>query len=415
MTIKEFFVSNLQPKFNPETHSETYAEEARANTTRSELHAAKLNIGSHSESLSETQTDSLISDVELKETNQEQKVSPKLKKIPIADFVPDGYKIKHFLGSGQTANVFLAEHEQFGNVALKLIRPEIKGIYDHTRMFTNEVYLTTRLRHPFVVNAYEGDPIEAKAFLAMEYCAGGTLDSYLIKHGQFDLQASYKMILQIAHALSFSHTRGILHRDVKPANVLLKANNDARLADFGTGVYIDKIPKDEKVGTAYYMAPEIFKGATASVQSDIYSLGVLAYELLTARRPFRGKTYNQVMQAHLSKLPPNPKHLRKDLDKTVAFAIMKAISGSANKRYKTVAEFKDAIEKAVKVNVSEKKEAPMVVGRKSRATGTITNGNMTTTSGEGQTLQVSPPEKQKTKSEDKPQGFIRRFFVKKKK
>lgn len=381
-------MSNLQPEFDTETHK----EQARA-----DLHSAKL-----------TMVPQVDSDVPLQ--TQEQDSKPQLKKIPVADVVPDGYKIKHFLGSGQTANVFLAEHKQYGNVALKIIRPEIKGIYDHTRMFTNEVYLTTRLRHPFVINAYEGDPIETKAFLALEYCAGGTLDSYLLKHGQFDLQESYKLILQIAHALSFSHTRGILHRDVKPANVLLKANNDARLADFGTGVYIDKIPKDEKVGTAYYMAPEIFKGTTASVQSDIYSLGVLAYELVTARRPFRGKTYNQVMQAHLSNIPPNPKHLRKDLDKAVAFAIMKAISGAADKRYKTVAEFKDAIEKSVKVDVSETKNAPMVVGRKSRVTGTTT-----TTSGEGQTLQVSPPEKKKPKTEDKPQGFIRRFFVKKQK
>jgi len=337
--------------------------------------------------------------------NQQAK---KQKKIPEPDFVPKGYTIKRYLGSGQTADVYLAKHRQFGEVALKLIRPSIRGIYAHTHMFTNEVYLTTRLRHPYVINAYDGDPTENNAFLALEYCAGGTLDNYMATEGQIELQESYKLILQIAAGLSFSHTRGVLHRDVKPANVLLKANGDARLADFGTGVYIDKVPKDEKVGTAYYMAPEIFKGSLASVQSDIYALGVLAYELLTARRPFQGITYNEVMQAHLSKIPPNPKHLREDLDKTVAVAIMKAISGSADKRYETVAQFKDAVQRAVKVKISDKAEAPIQVGRKSRSS----NGEKTT-AGEGPTLEVETPNKEKANKE--PQGFIRRFFNKKSK
>ncbi len=328
-----------------------------------------------------------------------------LTNTPEPDFVPKGYVIKSYLGSGQTADVYLARHQQYGEVALKLIRTSIKGIYAHTHMFTNEVYLTTRLKHPYVIAAYDGDPTENNAYLALEHCAGGTLDAYLTKHGQFDLQQTYKLILQIALGLSFSHTRGILHRDVKPANVLLKANGDARLADFGTGVYIDKVPKDEKVGTVYYMAPEIFKGGKASIQSDVYSLGILAYELLTAKRPFQGKTYNQLMQAHLSKVPANPKHLRKDLDKSVAFAIMKAISGSPEKRFKTVAEFREALEKVIKVDISEK-AAPMVVGRKSRSA-----ENDKTTAGDGETLEVSIPKK--TDVQDKPQGFIRRFFTKK--
>ena len=326
-------------------------------------------------------------------------------KVPVPDFVPSGYTIKSFLGSGQTADVYLAKHRQYGDVALKLITPAIKGIYAHTHMFTNEVYLTTRLKHPFVISAYDGDPTENNAYLALEYCSGGTLDEYLSKHGQFDLQETYKLILQIALGLSFSHTRGILHRDVKPANILLNANGDARLADFGTGVYIDKVPKDEKVGTAYYMAPEIFKGHKASVQSDVYGLGVLAYELLTAKRPFQGKTYNQLMQAHLSYVPANPKHLRKDLDKSVAFAIMKAISGSSDKRYETVAQFKEAIEKVIKVDISEK-TAPMVVGRKSRSAEVDK-----TTTGEGETIEVSTPNK--TDVKEKQTGFIRRFFAKK--
>jgi len=331
-----------------------------------------------------------------------------LKEMPEPDFVPEGYQVQSYLGSGQTADVYLAKHSQFGEVALKLIRPSIKGIYTHTHMFTNEVYLTTRLKHPFVVGAYDGDPTEQNAFLALEHCAGGTLDTYLIKQGQFDLQESYKLILQIALGLSFSHTRGILHRDVKPANILLKANGDARLADFGTGVYIDKIPKDEKVGTAYYMAPEIFKGETASVQSDVYSLGVLAYEVLTGKRPFQGETYNEVMQAHLSNIPANPKHLRKDLDKSLASAIMKAMSGSADKRYETVAQFKDVIQKVVKVDISEKGNTPVAVGRKSRSTTSIGS----TTTGEGGVLEVSTPDKKLDKSQAKV-GVFGKFFKKK--
>lgn len=358
-------MSNFQPEFNPEAQNE------------------------------------LQTDVQI---NLQASPQVSFETMPEPDFIPKGYEIKDYLGSGQTADVYLAKHHQFGEVALKLITPSIKGIYAHTRMFTNEVYLTTRLQHQYIISAYDGDPTENNAFLALEHCAGGTLDEYLTKHGQFDLQQTYKIILQIALGLSFSHTRGVLHRDVKPANILLKANGDARLADFGTGVYIDKIPKDEKVGTVYYMAPEIFRGEIASVQSDVYSLGVLAYELLTGKRPFQGKTYNELMQAHLSYVPANPKHLRKDLDKSVAFAIMKAISGSSDRRYETVAQFKDAIEKVVEV--ASKKAAPMVVGRKSRS-----GGVDKTTTGDGEALEVSILKR--TDEKEQSTGFIRRFFNKK--
>ena len=402
-------MSNLQPKFNSESQNELEAD-AQTNYQPIDNHSANLEHDLEHDLNNGVEVE--LEEQEKANKNTEKIPEKKTKKIPVPNYVPKGYVIVRYLGSGQTADVFLASHRQFGEVALKLIRPEIKGIYAHTHMFTNEVFLTTRLRHPFVINAYDGDPTENNAYLALEHCAGGTLDGYLNKHGQFDLQETYKLILQIASGLSFTHTRGILHRDVKPANILLKANGDARIADFGTGVYIDKIPKDEKVGTAYYMAPEIFKGGIASVQSDIYSLGVLAYELLTARRPFQGRTYNQLMQAHLSKVPPNPKHLRKDLDASVAFAIMKALSGSSEKRYETVLQFKNAIQKAVKVDISELEDAPIQVGRKSRASGTEK-----TTDGEGPTIEVTPAEKTTRKSAEhsKPQGFIRRLFSKKSK
>ncbi|MFP4596285.1 serine/threonine-protein kinase, partial [Ralstonia sp.] len=209
---------------------------------------------------------------------------------------PRDYRILHRLGSGQTSHVYLAEHRRYGRVALKLPRPELEHRPVLRRMFENEVMITMRLEHPRVVLGLEGHPTGRDAFLALEVCGGGTLDQLLLERGRLPVDEAVRLVEDVAEGLAYTHEHKVLHRDVKPANVFLGDDGRAKLGDFGTGVFSSE-DKGERVGTAFYMAPEIFEGGAATVRSDVYSLGVLAYEVLTGERPFAGDSVDALMHA----------------------------------------------------------------------------------------------------------------------
>ncbi len=150
------------------------------------------------------------------------------------DFVPDGYTPLQRLGSGQTSHVYLVTHASRGEVALKLPRTELQHRPVLRRMFENEVQITLGLKHPNVVQGFAGYPTGPRAYLELEYCAGGTLDQLLLEQGRMPLERSLTLILEVAKGLEYTHDRQVLHRDVKPANVFLKEGGrgeDGRLRD----------------------------------------------------------------------------------------------------------------------------------------------------------------------------------------
>lgn len=268
-------------------------------------------------------------------------------------FVPDGYTPLRLLGSGNTAHVYEARHAEFGTVALKLPKNELR--YDPVlrRMFENEVQLTTPLKHPRVINAYGGYPTGEGAFLALEFCEG-TLDEGL--EGRLPLTLAYRLILDVAQGLSHSHQRQILHRDVKPANVFLQ-DGRAKLGDFGTGAYISDVfgaPESaEKVGTAFYMAPEVFQGKSATVRSDVYSLGILAYEVVAGVRPFTGDNEDELMLAHSSGVPIALRQQRREVSLEVNRVVQSAMSRTAQKRFSSAEAFVTAFAKATGLPASD--------------------------------------------------------------
>lgn len=277
-------------------------------------------------------------------------------------FIPPNYTLGQKLGSGQTSHVFLATHPQFGKVALKLPRDELHDRPVLRRMFENEVQITLGLRHRNLVAAMDGRPTGRQAFLALEYCSGGTLDQLLLEAGQLPLERAVRLASDVAAGLQQSHAQQVLHRDVKPANVFLTEDGVAKLGDFGTGRYMtDEI--QDRVGTAFYMAPEIFEGGAATVASDIYSLGILAYEVLSGSRPFVGDTLEQIMYAHLSGLPKPIEYHRPGTSRSLTNVVSRAMSREAAKRYTTVEAFRRDFEKAAGIAVA----APGVTtGRLSR-------------------------------------------------
>jgi len=280
--------------------------------------------------------------------------------------VPAGYTTLHKLGSGQTSHVYLAKHRVFGEVALKLPRAEIQQQPVLRRMFENEVSITVKLAHPMIVAAFDGYPTGEGAFLALEYCEGGTLDLLLLEKGQLPLHQAYRLVLDVAQGLAHTHERSVLHRDVKPANVFLTREGRAKLGDFGTGVFMGD-ESEERVGTAFYMAPEVFEGKPAGVRSDIYSLGVLAYEVIAGQRPFVADSYEALMVAHHTGVPKDLMAHRPDLDPRIKRIIAKAMARDPEKRYATAREFVEAWSGVVgiPVEVRDQPQEPLT-GRASR-------------------------------------------------
>lgn len=283
-------------------------------------------------------------------------------------YVPKNYRIIKHVGSGQTSHVYLAAHESYGHLALKLPRSELHVRPILRRMFENEVQITISLnanrQHKHVIRAFEGFPTGKQAFLSTEYCAGGTLDQLLYKDN-LDYKRASKYILEIARGLAYTHSRQVYHRDVKPANILLDENDEVKLADFGTGIFMTDRTTD-RVGTAYYMAPEIFEGNAPSVQADIYSLGITAYEVLSNKRPFSGNSYDELMLQHLSSIPRNIRHYRKDIPESISKIVAKAMSRKPELRYKTTREFIDDYYDALQ-NSDKSKIVPGRAARNSKS------------------------------------------------
>jgi eukaryotic-like serine/threonine-protein kinase len=274
---------------------------------------------------------------------------------------PEGYEVLRRLGSGRTALVWLARDLAANReVALKLPRPMLQGDAVLRRMFENEVQITLNLDHPHVVRAYAGRSTGDDAFLALEYCAGGTLDQLLLERGRLPLDLALRLVHEVAMGLSHTHDRRVLHRDVKPANVFLDGVHHAKLGDFGTGTFqSDDIA--ERVGTAFYMAPEVFEGRPTHVRSDVYSLGVLAYEVLSGERPFVGATYDALMFAHLHSLPRDLRAVRPDLPAAVPRVVARALSRDPERRFPDVAAFLAGYREAIGVSPQVTGEA--AVGR----------------------------------------------------
>ncbi|MBW6454985.1 MAG: serine/threonine protein kinase [Trueperaceae bacterium] len=272
--------------------------------------------------------------------------------------VPPGYNVIQRLGAGRTALVWLAQEEATGRqVALKIPRPDLATDPVLRRMFENEVQITLKLDHPNVVRAFSGRTTGDEAFLALEYCPGGTLDQLLLERGRLPLEKALGLVLDVAQGLAHTHDARVLHRDVKPANVFVDGEGRAKLGDFGTGTFKGD-DAEERVGTAFYMAPEVFEGRPTSLRSDVYSLGVLAYEVLTGERPFVGASYEALMVAHLHSLPRELRQVRKEVPVKVAQVVARALARDPDRRFAEAAAFVAAYREAMGLASVESSVAP---------------------------------------------------------
>jgi formylglycine-generating enzyme required for sulfatase activity len=263
------------------------------------------------------------------------------------------YEILEEIGRGGFATVYKARDPSLEQVvALKVLHPTYARQQDGVQRFLNEARKAVKLRQRGIVRIYTVGEDDGVPYIAMEYLPGGTLAGRL--HGEpLPLDAAISVVEQVAAALDYAHKHGLVHRDVKPANVLFDEEGGAVLVDFGLVKSLAEsgmTTEGTSLGTPTYMAPEQ-AGSNAGVdgRADVYALGVVAYEMLAGRAPFEAETPLSVLHAHVHDAPPDPCALNQALDKGVAARVLKALEKTPADRYQTAGAFARALRRAWEV------------------------------------------------------------------
>lgn len=274
------------------------------------------------------------------------------------------YEIIGELGRGGFAVVYEARDTALDRpVALKVLHPHWSSDPDAASRFLREARLSARLRHPNIVTVYETGEADGRYFLAMAYLPGRTLRELLTTGGALPLARALPILDQIARALDYAHGQGVIHRDVKPANIIIEETGDglqATLTDFGLVKALAEGSSLTSLGTVIgspeYMAPEQAdpnRAAEVGPATDLYALGIVAYEMLTGRVPFPGNTPS-TLYAHEYKPPRPPRELRPDLSEAVEAVLLKMLTKAPTNRYPTAGAFVTALQAAqVKTHPSQ--------------------------------------------------------------
>jgi len=259
------------------------------------------------------------------------------------------YRIERAIGAGGMATVYRARDLQHDTtVAIKLPRPELVMQLGADR-FAREIQISTQLQHPHIVPVFDSGTFEGRPFYVMPFIEGETLEQRLKREGALPIEEALELTAEIADGLAYAHRNGFIHRDVKPANVLL-ANGHALLADFGIARAVERAGAQKltesgfAIGTVDYMSPEQASASSeVDGRSDVYSLACVLYEMLAGQPPFAGSTARSVMARHLIDPPPPVRTVRAKVSTRLEQVLMKAMEKVPVDRYAGAAEFRAAL------------------------------------------------------------------------
>ena len=249
-----------------------------------------------------------------------------------------GYRIEERIGRGGMGVVYRAQHLNLQRrAAIKIIAPDLAESEGFRERFTREARIAAALQHPNIVTVYDAGEVDGLLYLAMQYIEGEDLAAILRADGRLRPYRAIDVCRQVASALDAAHAMGLIHRDVKPANVLIEGRN-AFLTDFGLtkrldGTHAQLTRAGDVVGTIHYVAPEQIEGRRVSARSDVYSLGCLLYHCLAGQVPFALETDVAVIYAHLSEQPPSLSELRPELPEGLDAVMAKALDKSPDRRF----------------------------------------------------------------------------------
>lgn len=246
------------------------------------------------------------------------------------------YEIIELIGSGGMANVYKAKcHRLNRMVAVKILKSDMAENEEIRRRFRDESRAVAQLSHANIVSVYDVSSSGDTEYIVMELIDGITLKQYMERRGQMDWRESLHFIIQIMRALEHAHSRGIIHRDIKPQNIMVLRDGSVKVADFGIACLQNNAQTltQDALGSVHYISPEQARGEHIDARSDIYSAGVVLYEMLTGRLPFEGDTAVSVAIQHLSSVPLAPSEIREDVPRGLELICMKAMCADINKRY----------------------------------------------------------------------------------
>jgi len=270
------------------------------------------------------------------------------KPMPVA-FGP--FQVQQWLGAGATARVYQARNLSSGaQVAIKVLHPHLDDSPDLSLRFEREIRTSLTLDHPGIVHLLGHGHEAGQAYLVMEYVPGLSLKHHLQErdHAPLEVEAAVQLAAAVADALAYAHSQGVIHRDVKPSNILLRDGclDQPVLSDFGIAKLVEATldtASGQTLGTPAYMSPEQGQGRPADARSDIYALGAVLFELLTGCPPFEAESPYAVVLHHVHTPPPRPRDLRPNLPQAVEQVVLQALAKDPDDRYPSAGAFASAL------------------------------------------------------------------------
>jgi predicted Ser/Thr protein kinase len=270
----------------------------------------------------------------------------------IGELIGDRYELEELVGSGGMSSVFRA-HDRLleRKVALKVLHDQFTRDDDYVERFRREARSVASLSHPNIVTVIDRGEHGGRQFIVFEYIDGENLKHRIDREGALPVNEALELTLQIGRALQFAHQNGLVHRDVKPQNVLLNGDGRPKVTDFGIARSLDVqhglTQTGTVLGTSDYIAPEQAQGERVDVKTDVYSLGIVLFELLTGEVPFSGENFVAVAMQHINNPPPNIQDIRGDVSPRLAYAIDRALAKDPRDRWDSMAAFCDELEACI--------------------------------------------------------------------
>ena len=262
------------------------------------------------------------------------------------------YQVRRVLGVGGMATVYYALAAHMAQpIALKILSTQYADIQSFRQRFEFEAHLTALLAHPHIVPVLDYGAVDHELFLAMPYMAGGSLHDRFVLDGAISLQETGRLLFQLADALDYAHSQGVIHRDLKLANVLLDERNNAQLSDFGIARLAESnlhlTESGSVLGSPHYMSPEQNEGRPLDARSDLYALAVMVYLMVTGQFPFHAETALAIALQHINKEPQPPSAIAPDLPPALDAVLLKGLAKSPAQRFDSAASFYNAFMRAL--------------------------------------------------------------------
>jgi tRNA A-37 threonylcarbamoyl transferase component Bud32 len=284
----------------------------------------------------------------------------------VGEVIADRYELEELVGTGGMSSVFRAHDALLERrVALKLLHDHVARDEEQVERFRREARAVAQLSHPNIVTVIDRGERDGRQYIVFEYVEGENLKQLVVRNGPLPVRRALEVALQVGRALAFAHHQGLVHRDVKPQNVLLPVGGEVKVTDFGIARSLDVeglTQTGSVVGTSHYIAPEQARGQPVDPRTDVYSLGAVLYELVTGEVPFPGESFVAVALRHVNEPPPSAREHRPDVSPRLDGAVGRAMAKDPAQRFRSMDEFVAELEEClVELGPDTEREETMVV------------------------------------------------------